>query len=133
MPFSRQNKWNNFLIVLVLLIVISCSKQDAVYDNEAPQIQILEPFPEAMLTSNETINLQLEITENNELHEYAAVIRGQDVDTSFTLMSGHLHDQSASLRASFILPIPNATYKLTVKASDHDDNLASESIIIYSK
>ena len=115
-----------------LMVLLSCSKNTAEFDTEAPSITIVSPTAEASFSAGENIPIQIDLQENNELHEFSAVVRGENVDTAFTVLSGHLHSRNTEVTESFQLPIENATYTLTVKASDHDNNLASETIIIYS-
>ena len=123
----------SILIGIFALFVISCEHDMPQFDEEAPRIQIISPRSETSFEVGEQIVMELELQENNELHEFSAVLRGQDVDTAFTIMSGHLHDAEISMQETFELPLESGTYKLTVKANDHDGNIGTESIIIYSK
>lgn len=113
-----------------ILLLSACSDTEGPQlDMQAPKIEIIAPYADQVLTAGQTINIDLRITENQELHHYSIVLRNADRSVAETLASGHLHDVIFEYENALTLPALTAQeYILTVKASDHNDNQATQQI-----
>lgn len=98
-------------------------------DLEPPTIAIIAPQPGQVLAKDQSLPIAIELSENQELHEYSVVVRSDDDSLAETVALGHEHGTYLLLEDSLLLPWQaGMTYRLTVKANDHNDNLASESV-----
>ena len=121
-------------LFMLSLITMACSDSNKPkLDEEAPKITILSPENGATFESGASILLNVVIEENLELHEYTAVLRGTDNETAFTVDAGHSHGKILTIEKTFKLPdLTNAAFNLTIKANDHDNNLETTTINLYT-
>ena len=117
----------------LIILLMGCSKDQPIYDEEAPQITIASPNEGDYYEAGAMVLLKVDIQENLELHQYSAVLRSTTSEVAFTINSGHVHGKSFEIDQQFELPeLSNQEYRITVKANDHDDNLQTETITIYT-
>lgn len=118
--------------ILSALMLANCQKEErAQIDISPPLIDIVEPVDASQYPPGSSLSFLVELSENQELHEYSVVLRNADRSYTKTLSAGHLHATAHQVEDTFTLPnLNNQVYTLTVKASDHNDNLASESVTL---
>ena len=122
------------MIAVLPFLLGACDQGNKpIFDEEAPAITILSPPDGATFEPGTSISLKVDITENLELHEYSVVLRGTTGNIALTIDAGHAHDKELSIDKEFVLPNQeNTTFDLTIKANDHEDNLGSTTIQIYT-
>lgn len=130
-----MNHYNFYVLFLLALVLANCQKE------EGPQVDVLPPVIEIVAPTNITsyvagsmLQLVVDIEENQELHEFSVVLRNEDRTYAQTLAGGHLHATTYRIEETFTLPdLADQVYTLTVKASDHNDNLATVSVALVVK
>lgn len=127
-------KTQHIILAVMSLLLVACGQDNKpIFDVEAPDITILSPTDGATFEPGASILLKVDISENLELHEYSAVLRGSSGDIAITIDAGHSHDKKLSIEKEFVMPdLEDATFDLTVKANDHEDNLGSSTIQIFT-
>ena len=127
-----KNHYNFFVLLLLAFVLADCQKEEGPQVDVAPPlIDIVAPANEVSYQAGSTLQLVVDIEENQELHEYSVVLRNEDRTYAQTLAGGHLHATTYRIEATFTLPeVADQVYTLTVKASDHNDNLATVSVAL---
>lgn len=128
-----QMKSSYFYWLLLALLTAGCQKDTAVQvDLSAPVIDIVEPLPGAEMSPGKEVRIFINIEENQELHDYSVVIRNADLTFNKTIAGGHLHARQHQIDELFLVPeFTNQVYTITVKASDHNDNLGAKQIELF--
>jgi hypothetical protein len=125
-----KNHYNFFVFLLMTLVLADCQKEEGPQvDVSPPLIDIVAPTNITSYLAGSSLQLVVDIEENQELHEFSVVLRNADRTYAQTLAGGHLHATTYRIEETFVLPdLADQVYTLTVKASDHNDNLASASV-----
>jgi hypothetical protein len=113
------------LIILGLLSSsLACSKEfKANEDIKAPSINILAP-QSFELKAGDTLKIEVEIRDNDQLHDYYLGLNNLSEMKKEIHWSGHWHGQSIRLDTNFIIPseLPFSHWQLQLEASDHYGN-----------
>ena len=127
-------KHQTIYILSIAFFILACDADNKpIFDEEAPHITILSPEDGATYEPGASLELRATIQENLELHEYSAVLRGKDGEVALTIDAGHTHEKELTIERTFKLPnLENASFTLTIKANDHEDNLETSTIAIYT-
>lgn len=128
-----NNKWTFQFFLAVLPLLISCTKEDAFYDEDLPVIKILSPVGQDVFTAGDTIDIHVEIVDNDELHEIMALLLAESMGQEEVVweMATHTHQASYDLYYRLIVPqrINPMEYKFEVEASDHHNNIGKKTLI----
>jgi hypothetical protein len=127
-----KNHYNFYVLLLTAFLVADCQKEEGPQlDTLPPLIDIVAPTNITSYLAGSSLQLVVDIEENQELHEFSVVLRNADRTYAQTLAGGHLHTTTYRIEETFTLPdLTDQVYTLTVKASDHNDNLASTSVAL---
>ncbi len=114
------------IITLIILcgVLVSCSKDGGPQlDEEAPTIAIFAPVTGTILTSGQAFHLQVDLEENQEIHQYAVNLRTASMGFEVTLLNEHLDTRTFKIDQMVTVPnLPDGIYDLVVTASDHNGN-----------
>lgn len=128
---NRQNEFSIILFSLLCTLFVSCSKDERpMIDEEAPQISILSPKADTY-SPGALVQLNVEITENLELHEYKIQLIPKELNTQLTIAAGHSHEQYLLIEKQFELPNLGSSMTLVVEAEDHDGNIGREEMTLF--
>lgn len=121
------------MVAIMLVMLWGCQKEnEPQFDLAAPSINIVQPIADENYSAGQEVLLYVEFSENQELHDYSIVIRNADRSFTKTIVEGHSHNRIYVVDTNFVLPENhNQTYTITVKATDHNENLASEQILLF--
>ncbi|WP_020536861.1 hypothetical protein [Lewinella cohaerens] len=130
-----KNHYNFYVLLVIALMLANCQKEEGPQvDVSPPLIDIVEPTNVTNYVAGSNLELIVNIDENQELHEFSVVLRNADRTYAQTLAGGHLHATTYRIEETFTLPdLADQVYTLTVKASDHNENLASASVELVVK
>lgn len=136
---------NTILFLMVLITTFtSCSDEHTSIDMTPPTIVAGLSFENAncMPCEGETLNIHIEIMENDELHDIEAFLQQSFFDSNqdynnaqpqklFNLNT-HSHSQSYTVDTTYVVDtIQESTFYLIVTASDHNGNESSDTATIY--
>ena len=124
------------LFIAASMLLVSCDKDDdddettnpATTDTEAPVLKIHSPAA-GMFNSGDNVHIHVEITENDELHEYSIVITNDDDGTEYYRNEGHDHSTTLEVHDDFTTTVTGHTdMTLTATATDHEGNVGTETV-----
>ena len=130
---------NRFHLIFPLLLAsltffVACDEDDDHdhMDTEAPVINIMSPTSTAMYMSGDSAHIHVVITDNDELHEYSAVIERTHMGSTVEVWneSGHEHTQQKMIHADYVIDVPGMhnDFTLRVTASDHSGNETTDEV-----
>lgn len=132
-----MKKFNWFIFTFLALALFSCEDDEAVLDNDDPQITIIAPTSQAQFYPDETITLQANVTDNLGLDAVSVWVAapGADEKKVFTEdVRDFLNDnKKAEIEEAITLSTgtPAAgSYVIRVVAVDKAGNEASETVTI---
>lgn len=130
-----KNKWIIQAFIALAILLASCTKEGVVYDEDIPSIKVYSPVGESMYVAGDTVDIHVEITDNDELHEIEATLiaNNQGAEELVWEVATHSHDASYDLYYRLVIP-PNTNhtdYKLEIIASDHHENIGHKSITFH--
>lgn len=113
-------------LLAFIALTISCSKEN---DTEAPQISIISPLATDVYVVGDTINIQVQITENDELHHIEADMF-RNVTQKVWSRNAHSHEKIYNINDAYIVQEADtqSTFKLQVLADDHNGNANTVSV-----
>lgn len=122
------------LLLTSLTLFIACDENDDPNqtDTEAPVINIMSPTATSMYMSGDSAHIHVVISDNDELHEYSAVIERTHMGNTVEVWSdsGHEHTEQKMIHADYVIDVPGMhnDFTLRVTASDHSGNETSEEV-----
>jgi len=113
-----------FPLIIIILLVVSCSKKSAGKDNHAPEITLTSPTNNQVFTGAQTIIIQGTVTDNQYINQVHIEIT--DLLTGAEYNHVHIHPQSKTYayHQSFAIKA-GASYKIRVIAEDPSLNVSS--------
>ena len=128
---NRQFAFSIIFFSLLCTLFVCCNKDGSpILDEEAPQITILSPKTDTY-SPGALVQLNVEITENLELHEYKIQLIPIGLNTQLTIDAGHSHEQYLLIDKQFELPNLGSSMTLVVEAEDHDGNIGREEMTLF--
>ena len=122
-----QNKRILQFFLVLTISLISCTKEDVVYDEDIPNIKVQSPQGQSIYAAGDTIDIHVLIIDNDELHEIGAILTAESNGANEVIWetSTHSHQASFDLYYRLIVPLSanHIDYKLEVTASDHHENI----------
>ncbi len=117
-------KLNIFAVAAFFLPgLMSCSKEEAVFDQIGPSIFIEQPASGQAFERSEPLPVQIEIEENLGLHTYFVWLIEKETGRPHLVDKGHVHARVHRIYQQFPLhELPPGAYELMVEATDHDHN-----------
>lgn len=127
-----KNKWIIHSVVACIVLLMSCAKEDIVYDEDIPLIKIHSPVNQGVFTSGDTIDIHVVISDNDELHEIEAKIMAESMGAEELVweLATHTHEATYDVYYRLVVPsgITPTDYTLEVEASDHHNNIGQKSL-----
>ncbi len=105
--------------LMIIFTGISCDKED----KEKPIINKTSPTANQQFNAGETVNITANITDNNDLHEIHLFVDNKATSASVIHFMEHIDGPSYTLSESYTAEA-GVTYKITIQATDHADNVA---------
>jgi hypothetical protein len=118
-------------IITLSIYVVSCSKKDT----EKPSITINKPISTDTFSVYNDIKLDIDMSDNTDLHESTVVVTDSMGNNIFT-DNPYVHEQNNfKFQKNFKIASIDylKKYTLTVTASDHSDNIQSQSVSFWVK
>jgi hypothetical protein len=118
-------------IITLSIYVVSCSKKDT----EKPSITINKPISTDTFSVYNDIKLDIDMSDNTDLHESTLVVTDSMGNNIFT-DNPYVHEQNNfKFQKNFKIASIDylKKYTLTVTASDHSDNIQSQSVSFWVK
>lgn len=130
-----MNAYNKLFFIFTLLLAMlisSCEEGVALLDEDVPIIKLLSPSSDPLISNGDTLQIQAEISDNDELHQIKAFITRQHsglLDTVWQLNT-HSHTNTYDLYDTYIVEAlgGNNRFELVIIASDHNENEGRESL-----
>lgn len=122
------------ILLFMSITFIACEEkhEDNGQDTEAPTINIISPTATDSYMSGDTVSIQANFTDNDQLHEISASLtrthNGQTEEV--WTYSTHSHTTEFTLSETYVVEVPGMhnEFELTVEASDHNGNSDSKTI-----
>lgn len=118
------------LFLLIAFALVSCKKEEAATAQEhEPVVTFLSPLPMQLYNEQDTLWLRLNLTSEDDLHEYLVQVRDVVADKIVYSYEGHSHDKSASVNLYMMPDVSMDTeMELIVTTLDHNSNKSVKSI-----
>jgi len=118
-------------LTLPLLCLLACSKPDAQFDEEGPNIEITQPQAGQSYPKGTTLPVEVTLSENLGLHTYFIWLVETESDQPYLVDKQHLHRRQYEIDLGFPLDeLPAGSYQLQVEATDHDHNVSEKEVPI---
>lgn len=120
--------------VFALLGLVACDKDEHNHDDHtdktAPTINIISPVGTEMMMSGDTVKIQAEVTDNDELHEVSLSVTRTHMGNTEEVMHKHYHSHTDKLTITedYVIAVPGMhnDFKFIIKATDHNNNLNTD-------
>jgi hypothetical protein len=131
-----KSKWIIQVFMALTIIFVSCTKEDIFYDEDVPGIKVYYPSGQSVFAVGDTVDIHVEITDNDELHEIEAILKAEKDGSEEVVWQTATHSHEASYSLYYRLIVPTNTnlidYKLEVRASDHHGNIGYKMLMFYA-
>ncbi|MEM6262182.1 MAG: hypothetical protein AAGI38_06730 [Bacteroidota bacterium] len=119
-------KLTTIYLSAVLLFLAGCdSASEDANDVLPPQIFISSPEARSSFRVGEWIYVEVELAENDVLHQYTMIVDELDSSRRLLTKSDHLHSKEVTLLDSVKVEADQAaTWQVMVIAEDHNGNVA---------
>lgn len=130
----KINNKINLVAVFILAAIFflsSCKKDDHVHDNDhaEPTITFQSPTQGARLSESDTLWLRVNISSEDDLHDYIIEVTKVADGLSVYKYDGHSHNKSVTTNLYFMPNVSADTeMKLLVKTLDHNGKATEKSI-----
>lgn len=112
--------------IFIAFILSACSKSETKASTEtpAPTVKFIRPVNEQQFNEYDSIWILINISSDDDIHDYSIHIDNITENTQALLYNGHSHGNSATNNLLFI-PIVNtdAIMQITVTTLDHNGNI----------
>ena len=121
----------SFLFSLILLLSLaSCESDDPMEDEEKPSINLISPTMDDMYMNGDTVYIQAEIADNDELHEISGKITHthMGVSTEVWSLDTHSHLDTYILKDMYVIDVAGMhnDFTLELEVSDHNGNVGTK-------
>ena len=131
-----KSKWIIQVITALTITFVSCTKEDIFYDEDVPGIKVYYPSGQSVFAAGDTVDIHLEITDNDELHEIEAILKAEKDGSEEVVWQTATHSHEASYSLYYRLIVPPTSnhidYKLEVRASDHHGNIGYKMLMFHA-
>ena len=118
------------LTLLALAISLNaCKKEEETADTTAPEITINSPLKNGSYTSGDMVHIEVDVTDNDEIHEIEAFFTATHMGMKDTVWQEHYHPDAASFSIEehyTIGTVMHTDFMLTVVATDHSGNVFTD-------
>lgn len=118
------------LLISLTITLFSCDEKPEDTDTTPPTIVIHTPNASQTFMSGDTVNIHIEVTDNDEIHEIAASLNRTHMGATVEVWHVHAHPDAAShtLNAQYIVEVPGMhnDFVLEVVSDDHTGNSKTE-------
>ena len=119
------------LLILTLLVLFSCKKEDEIGDSQLPVIMLTTPTNNQSFTAGQNITITGTITDNLKIREFHLEI----INTTTGAFLTHEHyapDAPTYTLSKTFVAQANSTYKIKVEAEDTNGNKAKAEVTVIS-
>lgn len=105
-------------------------------DTEAPKITIFKPADKAEFEKGDTVFIEIQVTDNVEMHEVEVHIHRQTTDEEVFHLERHTHSQEVNINTFWVVPNDlgaNEKFELEVEAEDDAGNKSKKVHEFYVK
>lgn len=122
-----MNTKNILSILLLAACLMACKKDHTV--NIAPEVTFRSPAEGMVLDEHDTVWVRLDITSQEDLHEYVIAVKNLSENKDAFEYNGHSDNRSVSANLYFIPNVgEDADMEMTVTTLDHNNNRSSKSM-----
>ena len=123
------------LFLLLFILVVGCTEEEVKPINNGPEINIVSPTSDFIPPIGSAVEINANITDENEVHDVTINITNDYTDTSeIEIFFDHIHNTTFGVDTSFITDIPSgsmANYTIQISAEDMLGNSNSKSVTIH--
>jgi len=111
---------------VILFFVASCGKKDEI----APVISIASPMANQVFSAGETVTIKATVTDNESLH-MIHVIAIDNTGGHWVHSEEHVDGKTFDINKTFVANA-GKNYTISIDATDHDENTATQEIKVSS-